>query len=103
MEGGEIREYKKYTVILPEVCKRAFRDPHQDWKKNLVGVKGCINYCVAARSLYYILLFTEKSKDFTPVRASVSTIMYMDKTTSENPMNALNMAQMNFQNQKATS
>ena len=98
--GGVIRDYKRYVVKLPEKCERDFRDPGRNWDLNYMGVKGCTMNCHNERSLfYYVFLFTEKSKDVTPARASVNNIMHMDQTYDSNPMNATNLARDNYDHQ----
>jgi hypothetical protein len=48
---------------------------------------------------YYVFLFTEKSLDVAPPRASVNKLMHMGKSFDTNPMNATNLAKANYINQ----
>ena len=82
-EGAEIRDYKRYAIILPEPVERDFRNPLRGWDLNKIGVKGCLNKCPATRdTFYYLFLFTEESKNATPARASTNNLMYMDETVT---------------------
>ena len=65
----------------------------------MVGVLGSLMHCRNKRSLfYYVFLFTAKSKNATPARASVNNLLHMDHSYEDNPMNATNMAKSNYLN-----
>ena len=101
-EGGEPLEYKQYTLTLPEPCETDFRDPQNEWQLKYAGESGCVLECVDARSMFcYIALFTEKSKDITPARASVKRLTYLGKTYEQNPMSSTNLARDKYVSQKS--
>ena len=101
-EGAEIRDYKQYTITLPDkAVEQDFQNPLRDWDLNKIGVKGCLNKCPATRdTFYYLFLFTEESKHATPARALTNNLMYMDETLEDNPMFETNLARNNFEIQQ---
>ena len=96
VDSGEIRNYKRYTITLPEVVEREFRDPYHEWMINEVGKKGIVYEVKKIRSMfYYSFLFTEASKDVTPATAAVNSLLRMGRSDADNEMNAENMAKTN--------
>ena len=43
-EGGTVKDYKRYTILLPETREGDYRDPMDNWNVNDVGFKGSSNY-----------------------------------------------------------
>lgn len=100
-DGGDAMEYKRYTLSLPEPCEREFRNVAEDWELFAVGDSGYTMDCVYARSMFfYCFLFTEKSKEITPARASMNKLMYMEQSFDQDPMGATNLARTYFLNQQ---
>lgn len=100
-EAGEVRDYRKYTIMLPERCEKEFRNPYQNWMKAKIGVKGSRFFVEKIRSMfYYCFFFTEASKDFTPAMEAVDSLLRVDESFNDNPMNATNMARTNYYNEK---
>ena len=100
MEGGDVKNYRRHTINLPEQCEKEFRDPLGHWELNIMGYKGSINQCRVTRSVYYyVFLFTEESKNATPARACINNVLHMDEAGDDNPMHAVNLARDSYKNQ----
>lgn len=100
-DGGEPKDYKRFTLKLPEPCERDLRDPCQDWEINDVGEKGMTVNIESIRStFYYFGAFTIASKDVTPAIASMNILLRMEDVKSDNPMNSTNLAKRNYVNQQ---
>lgn len=100
-DAGEVRDYRRYTVKLPETCEKDFRNPFCGWEANEYGKKGCMFEVKKIRSMfYYCFLFTVASKEATPAMASVSTLLRKGISNRDNEMNALNMAKTDYENQQ---
>ena len=98
---GETRDYRKYTVVLPEACEKEYRNPYKQWRINDVGKTGTRFFVSRIRSMfYYCFFFTEASKDSTPAMAAVDTLLRVDQTHDDNPMNDKNMSMANYMNQR---
>ena len=95
--GAEPKEYKEYSLRLPEPCEREFRDPCNRWEVNDVNSAGSTVKIDSIRScFYYLSLFTVASKNFTPAMASRKKLLHMEEITYDNPMNSANLAETNF-------
>ena len=98
-EGGDPKEYKEYCLKLPEPCERDLRDPCNAWEVNDVNELGIAIINKNIRSDFYFLsLFTEASKNFTPAMASRKTLSHMEEVTRDNPMNSTNLAKFAYEN-----
>ena len=96
-DAGEIRNYKRYSILLPETVELEFRDPYHRWVANEVGKKGIVYEVKKIRSMfYYSFLFTEASKNVTPATAAVNSLLRMGQSNEDNDMNAQNMAKTNY-------
>ena len=99
--GGDTKDYKRYSVNLPEECERELRDPCREWEINDIGQKGSsVNIDVIRSTFYYFGIFTMASKDVTPAIASMNTLLRMEDVRTDNPMNSTNLARRNYYNQQ---
>ena len=97
--GGQAEEHKKCIVELPEKCKSNFRDPPNDWELCDFGAAGSIANCVHEQSCFHCLfLFTVNSKNATPARASNNSLLTVDHSHSDNPVNEQNVLRRNLRN-----
>jgi hypothetical protein len=95
--GGERRDYRRYTVTLPEAVEKEFRSPYDFWEINDIGFKGAMFEVGMIRSMfYYCFFFTAASKDVTPAMTSVHSILRIGHTESNNEMNDTNMARRRY-------
>ena len=99
--GGDTRDYKRYSLILPEECERELRDPCCDWEINDIGQKGSsVNIDVIRSTFYYFGILTTASKDITLAIASINTLLRMEDVKTDNPMNSTNLARRDYHNQQ---